>query len=70
MPPKYAVVVLWVVWYVTWIAAVVFSRRTTVQMKSDVAGFHRMIASLGVFMLFEPQAAAGFGGSRLGGRAA
>ncbi|HWD68443.1 MAG TPA: isoprenylcysteine carboxylmethyltransferase family protein [Caulobacteraceae bacterium] len=68
MPPKYAVVVLWVVWYVTWIAAVVFSRRTTVQMKSDVAGFHRMIASLGVFLLFEPQAAAGFGASRLGGR--
>ena len=68
LPPQSAVVVLWVVWYVTWIAAVVFSRRTTVQMKSDVAGFHRMIASLGVFLLFEPQAAAGFGGSRSGGR--
>ncbi len=68
LPPQSAVVVLWVVWYVTWIAAVVFSRRTTVQMKSDVAGFHRMIASLGVFLLFEPQAAAGFGGSRSGSR--
>lgn len=62
LSPQYAVIVLWVVWYATWIAAVVFSRRTTVQMKSDVAGFHRMIASVGVFLLFEPQAAAGFAG--------
>ena len=62
MLPQSAVIVLWVVWYSTWIAAVVFSRRTTVQMKSDVAGFHRMIASVGVFLLFEPQFAAGFGG--------
>ncbi|HEY1415616.1 MAG TPA: isoprenylcysteine carboxylmethyltransferase family protein [Caulobacteraceae bacterium] len=66
LSPQSAAVVLWLVWYVTWIAAVVFSRRTTVQMKSDVAGFHRMIASLGVFMLFEPQAAAGFAGARSG----
>lgn len=70
MSPQSAVVALWAVWYATWIAAVVFSHRTTVQMKSDVTGFHRMIASLGVLLLFVPQLAAGVGGpqSALAGR--
>jgi protein-S-isoprenylcysteine O-methyltransferase Ste14 len=66
MTPQGAAVALWIAWYSTWIAAVVFSRRTAVQMKSDVGGFHRMFASLGVFLLFAPMAVDRFGGLSLG----
>jgi protein-S-isoprenylcysteine O-methyltransferase Ste14 len=61
MSPHAAIIALWIVWYSTWLAAVVFSRRTTVQMKGDVAGFNRLIASIGVLLLFTPQTHAGFG---------
>ena len=59
MSPHAAVLGLWFLWYSTWIAAAVFSRRTKVQMKTDVVGFHRMIASVGVLLLFAPQMSAG-----------
>jgi protein-S-isoprenylcysteine O-methyltransferase Ste14 len=50
-----AVIWLWVVWYVTWIAAVVFSSRTKVQMGgADMGGWHRALASAGVVLLFTP----------------
>jgi protein-S-isoprenylcysteine O-methyltransferase Ste14 len=45
---------IWAVWYSTWIAAVVFSSRTTVQMKSDMGGANRFVASIGSVMLFAP----------------
>ena len=54
-----AVTVLWVVWYVTWIGAVVFSGKTRVQMRSDRSGWHRMIGSLGFVFLFVPVATPG-----------
>ncbi len=44
--------ILWAVWYVTWVAAVVFSKQTKTQMKTDVGGLHRMVSSLGVVLLF------------------
>jgi protein-S-isoprenylcysteine O-methyltransferase Ste14 len=43
---------LWLVWYVTWIAAVVWSGRTKTQMKTDAA--HRIIAGVGSVLLFSP----------------
>lgn len=54
-----AVTILWAVWYVTWIAAVVFSGKTKVQMRSDMSGWHRMIGSLGFVFLFVPVATPG-----------
>jgi protein-S-isoprenylcysteine O-methyltransferase Ste14 len=45
---------IWAVWYATWLAAVVFSGRTAVQMKSDMGGAHRFVASVGALMLFAP----------------
>lgn len=59
MSPQTAVAVLWVVWYATWILAVVFSRRTKVQMKTDAFGLHRLLAGLGAPLLFTPQVLAG-----------
>jgi protein-S-isoprenylcysteine O-methyltransferase Ste14 len=44
----------WALWYSTWIAAVVFSARTKVQMGADMAGVHRGLATLGVIALFAP----------------
>ena len=54
MPPTFAITVLWAVWYVTWIAAVVFSGKTKVQMRSDMVGWHRMIGGFGFMFLFSP----------------
>ena len=44
--------ILWVGWYATWLAAVVFSGRTTTQMGTDAGGLHRMLSALGVMLLF------------------
>jgi protein-S-isoprenylcysteine O-methyltransferase Ste14 len=44
----------WLVWYVTWIAAVVWSARTKVQMKTDVSGAPRMIAGAGGVLMLWP----------------
>jgi len=54
LDPNTLVIVAWVVWYVTWMAAVVFSGRTKVQMKTDMLGMHRIFASLGFYLLFIP----------------
>lgn len=59
MSPQVAVNVLWAVWYVTWIAAVVVSRRTKVQMKTDMVGAHRLLVALGALLLFLPPGAEG-----------
>ena len=44
--------ILWVFWYATWLAAVVFSGRTTTQMGTDAGGLHRMLSGFGVMLLF------------------
>jgi len=54
MSAETAANILWVVWYVTWIAAVVWSARTKVQMKTDMSGPHRWLAGLGSLLLFMP----------------
>jgi protein-S-isoprenylcysteine O-methyltransferase Ste14 len=54
MPAQVAVNVLWGVWYVTWILAVVWSGKTKTQMRRDMAGLHRVIAGVGAFLLFVP----------------
>jgi len=54
MSPRSAVILLWIVWYSTWILAVVFSRRTKVQMKTDAVGAHRFLAGFGSLLLFTP----------------
>jgi protein-S-isoprenylcysteine O-methyltransferase Ste14 len=46
--------VTWIVWYATWIAGVVWSGKTKVQLKTDISGPFRMLASLGMVMLFWP----------------
>jgi protein-S-isoprenylcysteine O-methyltransferase Ste14 len=64
MSPESAGVVLWVVWYVTWIGAVVWSGKTRVQMRTDACGLHRALTGVGVVLLFLPAHVAGpaFGG--------
>jgi protein-S-isoprenylcysteine O-methyltransferase Ste14 len=54
MSVQTAFTVTWLVWYVTWLAGVVWSGRTKVQLKTDVSGPYRMLASVGVVMLFWP----------------
>jgi protein-S-isoprenylcysteine O-methyltransferase Ste14 len=54
MSVQVAVNLLWLVWYVTWIAAVVWSTKTTRQMKSDMGGLHRLSSGLGALLLFVP----------------
>jgi protein-S-isoprenylcysteine O-methyltransferase Ste14 len=54
MNAQTAIVWVWGVWYWTWIAAVIFSSRTKVQMRRDAAGLHRALASIGVLLLFVP----------------
>ena len=50
--PEVVCNILWAVWYVTWLAAVVFSARTTAQMGADRGGWHRMLSGLGLVALF------------------
>jgi protein-S-isoprenylcysteine O-methyltransferase Ste14 len=54
MSAQVAVNLAWAVWYATWIAAVVFSARTQVQMKTDAQGWHRMAAGVGALLIFLP----------------
>ena len=54
MPAQAAFTVTWLVWYVTWIAAVVWSGKTKVQMKTDMGGLHRMIAGVGGVLMLWP----------------
>jgi len=54
MSAQTAVLLAWVVWYSTWIATVVWSGRTTVQMGRDRSGWHRALATFGVLLLFTP----------------
>ncbi len=59
MSAELAVTMMWAVWYVTWIAAVVFSGKTKVQMRRDAMGVYRSIAGLGFLLLFAPVAGQG-----------
>jgi protein-S-isoprenylcysteine O-methyltransferase Ste14 len=54
MSAQVAVNVAWAVWYFTWLAAVVFSGRTQVQMKTDAQGWHRMASGIGAVLIFLP----------------
>lgn len=59
MSAETAVNVLWPTWYVTWLAAVVWSGKTKTQMKTDMGGLHRFLAMIGVFLLFVPASSGG-----------
>ena len=54
MSAETAANILWPVWYITWIAAVVWSARTKTRMKTDMSGLHRWLAGLGAIVLFLP----------------
>lgn len=54
LTPQVAVNILWAVWYSTWIATVVWQKRTKVQMGTDRRGFHRIATGVGAFMFFVP----------------
>jgi protein-S-isoprenylcysteine O-methyltransferase Ste14 len=54
MSAQTAVNILWAVWYVTWLGAVVWSGKTQKQMKTDMAGLHRYASGLGALLLFWP----------------
>jgi len=54
MSAEIAANILWFVWYSTWIAAVIWSARTTVQGREPVGSFHRMLIALGAVLLFIP----------------
>jgi protein-S-isoprenylcysteine O-methyltransferase Ste14 len=54
MSAEIAVNILWAAWYLTWIAAVVFSARTKAQMRTGGPVWHRIAASIGVACLFFP----------------
>ena len=63
MSPQTAVNVLWAVWYVTWLGAVVLSGRTQKQMKTDMGGLHRYLSAFGALLLFWPSADRGPAGA-------
>ena len=44
----------WVIWYATWLAAVVFSARTKVQNRTDFRSPGRMFLGLGLWPMFVP----------------
>ena len=46
--------VTWLVWYATWLMGVVWSGKTKVQMKTDISSAWRMLASVGLVLLFLP----------------
>ncbi len=52
--PEVVCNILWAVWYSTWLAAVVFSGRTTAQMGADAGSLYRMLSGFGVVGLFWP----------------
>lgn len=49
-----AVNILWFVWYVPWIGAVIWSDKTKIQMKTDMGGLHRILSNVGFVLLFVP----------------
>ena len=59
MSPDFAVSIVWLVWYVPWIAAVVWSAKTKTQMGTDIQGAHRLLSGLGVMLLFFVPATSG-----------
>jgi protein-S-isoprenylcysteine O-methyltransferase Ste14 len=54
-----AVNIVWLAWYIPWIAAVVWSAKTKRQMGTDIGGAHRMLSGLGVMLLFFVPATSG-----------
>jgi protein-S-isoprenylcysteine O-methyltransferase Ste14 len=54
MSAETAADILWPVWYVTWIAAVVWSAKAKSQLKTDIVGANRWLAGLGSVLLFAP----------------
>jgi protein-S-isoprenylcysteine O-methyltransferase Ste14 len=54
MTARLASNILWVVFYTTWIAAVVWSGKTKTQMRTDMGGLHRLFTALGAILLFAP----------------
>ena len=69
MSPDLAVNIVWLVWYIPWIAAVVWSAKTKTQMGTDIQGAHRLLSGLGVMLLFFVPATSGgalFGSALLG----
>jgi hypothetical protein len=69
MSPDLAVNIVWLVWYVPWIAAVVWSAKTKTQMGTDIQGAHRLLSGLGIMLLFFVPAISGgklFGSTLLG----
>jgi protein-S-isoprenylcysteine O-methyltransferase Ste14 len=56
-----AVNILWVVWYTTWIGAVIWSGKTRTQLRTDIAGPNRYLAGFGSLLLFLPTASHGAG---------
>jgi protein-S-isoprenylcysteine O-methyltransferase Ste14 len=51
---EYAANILWIVWYASWIAAVAWSAKTKVQMRTDMFGLHRSLLAFGAVLLFIP----------------
>ena len=54
MSPQAAFTVTWLAWYATWIAAGAWSGKTKVQMKTDLSGASRVVASVGLVLMFWP----------------
>jgi protein-S-isoprenylcysteine O-methyltransferase Ste14 len=54
MSPQTAVNILWALWYLTWLGAVVWSGKTQTQMKTDMGGVHRYLSGIGAVLLFWP----------------
>jgi len=46
--------IAWIIWYVTWLAAVVFSARTRVQKGSDVRSPGRILMGVGLMSMLVP----------------
>ncbi|HEX3430436.1 MAG TPA: isoprenylcysteine carboxylmethyltransferase family protein [Rhizomicrobium sp.] len=69
MSAELATNLLWVVWYVTWMAAALWSAKTKTQMKTDRCGVHRLLFTLGLLLLLVPPFGSGkplFGVALLG----
>jgi protein-S-isoprenylcysteine O-methyltransferase Ste14 len=56
MSARIAIYILWVVWYVTWIGAVIWSGKTKTQLKTDIGGMNRYLSGIGSVLLFWPTA--------------
>jgi protein-S-isoprenylcysteine O-methyltransferase Ste14 len=57
MSPEWTANIIWFVWYATWIAAVLWSAKTRVQLGTDMMGMSRLFFSLGLVLLFIPSVA-------------